>query len=199
MPMLPFDASHFLLNDLRPLQLTDLPRLKQAKEAGQQLGLALFFPYLLFVRLGSQISRMAWKEDQESICLFKLQYLEKNRLDLIFPPFPHQEPVLRRALERVNDFNQSHSSWIHFIDDKDMPQVQTHKFLRLKRRNPQYLFSPQKLTDLNGSQFRNLRRNINTAKRQADILILTYSPEHAAQCRELLVCWESRKDTKSQG
>ncbi len=194
--MLPSDSSHPLLRDLRPLQLTDLPRFKQAIADGEQQGWSYFFPYLLFVRLGSQSSRMIWVEDEGSICLFKHQYGRKKRLDLIFPPFPYQEPVLLRALERVNDFNQAFSSWVYFIDEKDMPMVQAVKIFRVSKRNPQYLFSPRELANLSGSGFRNLRRNINTAQRQAEIHIQPYSPKHATQCRQLLAYWENRKENK---
>lgn len=196
--MLPSDSSHPLLRDLRPLQLTDLPRFKQAIAEGEQMGWNYFFPFLLFVRLGSRSSRCIWAEDEGSLCLYKHQYGQKNRLDLIFPPFPFQKSALRRAIERVNDFNQSHTSWLHFIDEKDMPQVRELDIFRLTKRNPQYLFSPQELTRMDGSQFRNLRRNINTARRQADISIHPYGPEYAAQCRQLLTFWENRKENRQR-
>jgi hypothetical protein len=192
-----FNPLNPLLSDLRPLQLTDLPRFKEAITAGNQRGWYYFFPYLLFVRLGSQGSRMVWTEDQGSICLFKHQYGRNNRLDLVFPPFPHQEAPLRRSLERVNDFNQAHSSWIHFVDAKDLPQIQTLQVFHISQRNPQYLYSPRELSDLKGSQFRTLRRNISSARRHGDVHIKEYAPEYAAQCRRLLASWENEKENKS--
>lgn len=196
--MLPSDSSHPFLHDLHPLQLTDLPRFKLATMEGDQLGWNFFFPFLLFVRLGSRSSRYIWEEARGSLCLYKHQYGQKNRLDLVFPPFPHQESALRLALERVNDFNKSHASWIHFIDDKDMPRLLELEAFSISRRNPQYLFSPQELTRMDGSGFRNLRRNINSAKRQADITIQPYGPEYAAHCRQLLLDWENGKDNKQR-
>ncbi|GAB6058602.1 hypothetical protein JCM31598_17190 [Desulfonatronum parangueonense] len=163
---------------------------------GEQQGWHLYFPFLLFIRLGSQTTRLVWEEVDGSICLFKHQYGGKKRLDMMFPPTPYQENAMRHALERVNDFNNSHSCWIHFIDDKDMSQVQALKTFQLTKRNPQYLFSPQELSDLSGSRFSNLRRYINNAKRYSDIQIQPFGPEHAAQCRQLLASWETIKENK---
>lgn len=191
--MLPTDLADPLISDLRPLQLTDLPRFKQAITEGEQLGWYYFFPFLLFNRLGSQSTRYVWEEAQGSLCLFKHQYGNKNRLDIVFPPFPYQESALRRAVERVNSFNQSHTSWIHFIDEKNMPQVRGLEIFRISKRSPQYLFSPQELIKMAGSRFRNLRRNINTARKQAEINIQPYGPEYAAQCRQLMAKWENKR------
>ncbi len=186
-----------LLSDLRPLQLIDLTRFKQAIAAGQQQGWNFYFPFLLFVRLGSKSTRYLWEEADGSLVLFRHQYGRKNRLDLAFPPFPYQEAALRRALERINDFNKSYTSRIYFIDEQDMPRLQELNIFRLSKRNPQYLYSPQALSRLAGSQFRNLRRNIHHAKRQAEIQIQPFAPEYAAQCRRLLGVWEKRKANKS--
>jgi hypothetical protein len=83
-----------LLSDLRPLQLTDLPRFKQAVAAGQQRGWNFYFPYLLFVRLGSQSTRYLWGEHDGSLCVFRHRHGRKHRLDLAFPPFPYQASAL---------------------------------------------------------------------------------------------------------
>jgi hypothetical protein len=186
-----------LLSELRPLQLTDLPRFKQAVETGQQRGWNFYFPYLLFVRLGSQSTRYLWEEHDGSLCVFRHRYGRKNRLDLAFPPFPYQDSALLAALERTNDFNKSYSSTIYFIDEKDTPQLRHLNLFRLTKRNPQYLFSPQALASLAGSRFQNLRRKISLASRRMEIQIQPYGPEYAAQCRQLLNDWEKRKEKQS--
>ncbi|MBK5941223.1 phosphatidylglycerol lysyltransferase domain-containing protein [Halochromatium roseum] len=189
--------SNPLLSDLRPLQLTDLPRFKQAVIAGQQRGWNFYFPYLLFVRLGSQSARYLWEERNGSLCVFRHQYARKNRLDLAFPPFPYQESALLGALERSTDFNQSDNSRIYFIDEQDMPQLRQLNLFRLTKRNPQYLFSPKALSSLAGPQFQNLRRKISLASRRMEIDIQPYGPEYAAQCRQLLNDWERQKEKQS--
>ncbi|MEA3640882.1 MAG: phosphatidylglycerol lysyltransferase domain-containing protein [Lamprobacter sp.] len=188
-----------LLGDLHPLQLVDLPRFKQAIADGQQQGWNFYFPYLLFVRLGSQSTRYLWQEINGSLCLFRHRYGRKRRLDLAFPPVPYQETALQRALERITDFNQGRNARIYFIDEQDMPHLRALNDWRLSKRNPQYLYSPQDLEQLAGSQFRHLRRNIGTAKRQAEIAIQAYGPEHARPCRQLLDAWETRKENTSEG
>ena len=194
--MLPIKSFHPPISDLHPLQLTDQQRFKEAITAGGQKGWYYFFPYLLFVRLGSQSSRMVWTEDQGSICLFKHQYGHNKRLDLVFPPFPYQEGPLRRSLERMNDFNQANSSRIYFIDAQDLPQLQALNAFSFSPRNPQYLYASQELAELRGSRFRTLRRNISLARRLADIVVESYRLEHAGQCRQLLQLWERTQGVK---
>ena len=194
--MPPIKSLHPTIRDLHPLQLTDQQRFKEAITTGGQKGWYYFFPYLLFVRLGSQSSRMVWTEDQGSICLFKHQYGHNKRLDLVFPPFPYQEGPLRRSLERMNDFNQANSSRIYFIDAQDLPQLQALNAFSFSPRNPQYLYASQELAELRGSRFRTLRRNISLARRLADIVVESYRLEHAGQCRQLLQLWERTQGVK---
>ncbi len=192
-----YPLSHPLLSDLRPLQLIDLPRFKRAIAAGQQQGWNFFFPYLLLVRLGSQSTRYLWQESDDSICVFRHRFGDKSRLDLAFPPFPYQVSALLRALERTNDFNQSYDSKIYFIDEQDIPPLRSLNLFRFTKRNPQYLFSPEELSNLAGSRFQNLRRKISFARRRAEILIQPYGPEYTVQCRQLLDDWGSHKEAQA--
>jgi hypothetical protein len=191
--MPPTFLSHLQLDDLRPLQLTDLPKFRQAIASGQQQGWNYYFPYLLFVRLGSQSTRYLWEEQAGSICVYRHNLADKARLDLAFPPFPYQQSVFQLALERVNDFNRSHVSRVYFIDDQECSHIRSTNLFKLNKRNPQYLFSPLELSELAGSRFQNLRRKLSLVSRQSEVSVEPYGPEHSVECRQLLADWEKQK------
>ncbi len=184
------------LTDLKPLQITDLSAFKSAITAGQQQGWAYYFPFLLFVRYGAENSQMLWTEDEGSLCLFVRQTGKKNRLHLYFPPFPANDAALQRCLERANEYNREHSTWIYWIDEDNADQLHRLKSLRLQRRNPQYLYRPRDLADMSGSTYRTLRRNISLGRRMTDIDIQPYHLEDAPECRQLLEHWGK---TQGQG
>ncbi len=179
------------LEGLHVLGVDDLPRIKRSVEAGRQLGFAYFVPYLISRNRPGKTLVLV-EEDGDSICLFTWRQREVGpRLDLTVAPTPLTPSVLRKALERANDFNEDRSAKVLRIDEQDVEVAREVRGLRVSERKSQYLYDPAALVDLSGRRFRTLRRNVVRIREMPSIEVSPYRPEHAEECRELLKRWRT--------
>ena len=180
------------LEGLEFLDPSHLSRFKRAVDAGQQTGWSYYFPYVL-ARNRPGRSATLFVEDEGSICVFLWrQRSDGAKLDLLLAPTPMNPSVLRRSLERANEFNGDRSARIMRIDEKDHDAVSSLPGLRLKERGKQYLYAPAAFGDLGGGKFRTLRRMVARVEGLAEFEVLPYEASHAAACRELLQRWAER-------
>ena len=186
------------LDGLKPIDASDLPRYKAAVAAGRQVGFGYYFPFLLS-RNRPERSAVLLANDEGSLCIFVWRRRESTpRLDLLVAPTPMDPRVLKRCLERANDFNGDRSARILRIDAKDAPLAAGVPGLRVKERKAQFLYAPRAFGDLVGRRYRTLRRNVLSVRQLPDVEILPYSPRHAEACRGLLARW-SRRHRRDHG
>ncbi|MGH8223910.1 MAG: phosphatidylglycerol lysyltransferase domain-containing protein [Woeseiaceae bacterium] len=177
------------LEGLKRLDVDDLPAYRAAVDAGGQCGWKYYFPYLL--SLNRQGRRGAlYARDEGSACVFVWQIRNSRpRLDVFVAPAPMNVPVLRRCIERANDFNGDSSARVMRIDAKDADAV-TVAGLRVRPRKRQYLFSPGAYTDLGGKQLYTIRRNVSQIERLSDVEVMPYTTAHRDDCYALLQQWK---------
>jgi hypothetical protein len=177
------------LAGLKILEVSDLALYKAAVEAGRQVGWGYYFPYLLS-RNRPDREAMLLGEDEGSLCVFLWQFRDATaRLDLYLPPTPMNPAVLRRALERANDFNGNLSARIMRIDAKDAEALSGLRDLRTEQRKLQYLYAPRNYSNLSGKHCYTVRRNVALVGRLPDVDVVPYSASYAEACRELLRRW----------
>ncbi len=180
------------LDGLKPIEFSDRARYKAAVEAGGQIGFGYYFPFLLSRKRPGR-SAVLYAEDEGSLCIFVWRRGDSApRLDLLVAPTPMHPSVVKRCLERANDFNGDRSARILRIDAKDAALAAGVPGLRVKERKAQFLYAPRAFGDLAGRRFRTLRRNVQGFRQREQVEILPYDPRHAEACRDLLVRWARR-------
>jgi hypothetical protein len=96
--------------------------------------------------------------------------------------------VLKRCLERANDFNGDRSAQIMRIDTKDVDAVKAAK-VRVRKRREQYIFASRAYGDMSGKTFYTIRRNVKLVQQLPDVEVVPYSTSHAQACDALLDRW----------
>ncbi len=176
---------------LHEISSNDLEKYKNAVELGLQNGFGYCFAGLLAY---GQVNRniVLLSEDEGSVCVFRLAVdNHKQRLDLLLAPAPMNVRVLKRCLERANEFNGDNSARILKIDEKDADAVSSIPALRVKTRKSQYLYAPENFKSLSGNKFRNVRRYVNKVQSLDGLEVLPYSEAYEEACIDLLRKWRT--------
>ncbi|MCP4007645.1 MAG: DUF2156 domain-containing protein [bacterium] len=177
------------LEGLKVLGVNDLSRYQAAVEAGQQKSWGYYFPFLL-TRNRTGRNAILVVEDEGSLCVFNWKRANGiPRLDLAFAPLPLNPAVLRRCIERANEFNGDRSARVMRIDAKDVDAVRETS-LRPRESRQQFIFAPKTYEDLGGKAFKTVRRNVALVDRLANVEVLPFSTSHAKDCHALLVNWK---------
>jgi hypothetical protein len=157
-------------------------------EAGQPTGSSYYYPGLIVYQRKNRRAILL-DQDEGSVCIYRWQIEnDKPRLDLYLAPNPMNSAVLRRCIERANDFNTDHSARILRIDQKDSDAVSSAGF-KLQKRRQQFLFSPSDYIDLSGAKLRTVRRNIATVNETSKIEIRHFQQGDEEACFDLLKAW----------
>lgn len=180
-----------VLQDLEILTAEHSKRYKAAVEAGAQMGWGYYFAHLLAQnRVGR--SAIMIGEDDGSICVFRWRLRKsKPRLDVYLPPIPMNVAVLRRCLERANEFNGDVSARIMRVDAHDVDAVLELPQLSARERRRQYIFAPANYEELSGKKRYTIRRNVAFVSQLPDVEIKAFSVELADGCLRLLERWTS--------
>lgn len=177
------------LDGLKIADVDDAARYKAAVHAGKQMGWGCFFPYLLSRNRPGRAA--LFFEDEGSMCVFLWrQKADEPRLDLYLAPVPMNVSVLRRCIERANDFNGDRSARVFRIDAKDADAVSEADLL-LDPGRSQYLYAPDSYMDLRGKATYTIRRNVSAVERMPDVKVMPYTESHAAGCHALLDRWKA--------
>ncbi|MGH7289196.1 MAG: phosphatidylglycerol lysyltransferase domain-containing protein [Myxococcota bacterium] len=154
------------------------------------MGWGYYFPHLLAQNRPGR-SAVLVTEDSGSMCVFRWRVRGfEARLDLYLPPIPLNVPVLRRCLERANDFNRDGSAQVIRIDARDADATSEVRSLHVWQRRMQYVFAPAAYEDLAGTKYHTIRRNVALVQRRPDVEVVPYSTRHAEACRALLSRWQ---------
>ncbi|ANM31656.1 hypothetical protein ABI59_21975 [Acidobacteria bacterium Mor1] len=166
----------------------EYPRYARLAEAGRPTGFSYYYPVLLaYQRRNRRVVYLG--EDDGSLCVYRWQKIDdKARLDLYLAPTPMNPAVLRRCLERINDYNGDTAGRVMRIDDTDADAV-AGAGMRVVARREQYLFKPADFDDLGGSRLRTVRRNVAAIEKLPDVELRPYRPDDAEACTTLLDEW----------
>ena len=193
MKTIPLDGA---LDGLRVADISDLGNYKRAVADGRQIGFGYYFPYILtYNRPGRSAALVV--EDEGSICMFRWRMRDAGpRIDVLIAPAPMSPTVLRRCLERANDFNGDKSAKVLKIDAKDIDLCASLPDLRVTARKTQYLYSPQAFGKLAGSKYRTLRRNVAKVQDLDALEVHPYLPGYREACLELLQKWRGHHQSR---
>jgi hypothetical protein len=170
--------------------LSDLGEYKSRISAGNQMGFAYYFPYLL-ARNGAEDLLLG--EEEGSVCVFVRRDRPSGpHLDLFLAPAPMSSKALLRCLERANEYNGDYSARVLKIDERDAAQLSCLRRLRIEKRREQYIYRPHSFRNISGSRFRTLRRNVAMVEAMQDVEVVPFASKHAQGCLELLRRWSRR-------
>jgi hypothetical protein len=169
-----------------------LPAYRRAMAAGGQLGWSYYFGNLMAAsRPGRGIVLLG--EDSGSVCVFRWSPHESGeKLEIMLAPAPMNAAVLRRCIERANEFNHDRSARILRIDEMDAAAVAAVPGLSVREHKPQFLFSPATYGDLGGGKFRTIRRYVAKIEAEAGLEVVPLDVSRLDACRDLLARWGER-------
>src|SRR5688500_8545026 len=174
------------LAGLDVLKVEDRTRYRAAIKEAAPMGWGYYFPYLLVQNKPGQRA-MLIGEDGNSLCVFRWELKKgKPHLDLYLPPIPFNAAVLRRCLERANEFNSDRSARVIRVDAQDAATLEIQGDLRVRPRREQYIFASKEYQSLSGHKYKRLRYNIATVERLNGLEVLPFSAKHAEACQNLL-------------
>jgi hypothetical protein len=178
------------LQGLEPLAASHLTRYKSAVSESGPLGWGYYFPYLL-ARGKAGRSAVLVGEDSGTLCLYQWERGEmSDKLELIVPPIPFDHDVLKRCLERANEFNGDRKARILRGDEQDADTVADHPGLEIRQRRAQYLFAPANYEDLSGRRLRTVRRQVAAFEELEGIAIRPMDASDRDACHALLREWK---------
>jgi hypothetical protein len=175
---------------LKAVSPSDYAHYADALEDSQPKGSSYYLPGLLaYHRPGRR--EILLDHDEGSICIYRWESNKgATHLDIYLAPTPMNTSVLRRCIERANDYNQDTTARILRIDEDDASTVASLG-LRVRKRREQYLYSPKKYTDLAGKELYTVRRNCATIGKLDSVRLEPYTPAYAKECHSLLNRWRS--------
>jgi hypothetical protein len=183
-------ATSDTLIGLKAVSLNDFTDYANALEESKPTGASYYLPGLLAYHRPGQ-REILLGEDEGSICIYRWEsYKGSQRLDIYLAPTPMNTAVLRRCIERANDFNQDRSARILRIDEADA-KAAISAGLRIRKRREQYIFEPEKYAELAGKELYTVRRNVARVEKLGDVRIETYSRKYAESCHALLRRWRN--------
>jgi hypothetical protein len=181
-------TSSSVLSGLKTASLDDYADYASALEDSRPTGSSYYLPGLLAYQRPRK-REILLAEDEGSICIYRMQSSQgAEHMDIYLAPTPMNTAVLRRCIERVNDFNQDRSARILRIDEADAMKVSSAGF-RVRKRREQYIFTPDKYSDLGGKELYTVRRNVSRLKKVRDVRFEAYTPAYSEDCHALLERW----------
>jgi hypothetical protein len=186
------------LAGLEILTVKESKRYRAAMTEGAQMGWHYYFPSLLVQNKPGQTA-MFIGEDSGSLCVFRWKLKDgAPHLDLYLPPLPFAPAVLRRCLQRANDFNLDRSAEIVRVDSRDVAVLEKEADLRVQLHREQYLFAPKLYRSLAGNNLATVRRNVVLVERRPGVEVMPFSAKHVVSCHNLLEQW-SRNHREAHG
>lgn len=180
------------LAGLKVVAIEDRAHYRAAVEAAAPMGWGYYFPYLLIQNKPGR-SAMLIVEDSGSLCVFRWELKKgKPHLDLYLPPIPFDPAVLRRCLERANDFNSDRSARVLRVDTREATLLESDAAVRVRPRREQYIFASNEYEALAGQKFKRLRYTVNCVERLNGVEVLPFSATHAEACQHLLEQWSQQ-------
>jgi hypothetical protein len=179
------------LDGLKRLELSDLRQYKNIVNNGSQKSFAFYFPGLLTQHRPGR-KEILLEETENTLCVYRLKSADNTpKLDLLLAPIPMNLTILRRCIERANDFNGNKRASILTLDAEDIHLISGNSKFRIKKRNTEYLYAPSDFEMLSSAKFKLLRDEVVKVLSLDNVHILPYTPQHKEACLALLRKWQS--------
>ncbi|MXQ14257.1 phosphatidylglycerol lysyltransferase domain-containing protein [Microvirga makkahensis] len=177
------------LSDLKKIEVSDYKNFAEAAAQHQAQSWLYYFPYLYFAGASTKSRALLFEQIEGSILLYLLQEREERiRLSLFLPPFPFAPVPLRRALERIRDFNQDQTSRVMRVQEGDAP-VLAREGLQIKHQYDEYVYDCAAVLALKGSSFQTLRRKISRYANDGNVVVREFQKDDQQTCMNLRQKW----------
>ncbi len=190
------EITNSALSGLRPITIGDLKRYKTALNACRRTGWQHYFPFM-YCFSQDPPRQILFEEQPDSICVYLLQKEQGVlKLFLYFLPMPINMSALRRAVERVQNFNATKNAVIYWVDAEDLGLFDTIPTSRIIALDREYLYSPDAFKSMAGRETREFRHNLARMHARDDIQIRPYTANDADDCLRLLALWTEQQSAK---
>ncbi len=177
-----------LVADLRPISLEDRRVFTEAVAVEPVPGWSYYFPYLQLFGNASENERLLYETSDGSIAVYRLRTRRSRRtLSLLVPPFPWNERLLRRGLERSAAVNRDGLGRIARVSEDIAARV-ARLGLDLRFNMDEYIYDRAAVVAAEGKPFSGLRRKLGQT-RNADTRTRRFTADDVPACEALLYRW----------
>lgn len=178
------------LQDLSLVRLADQSCFLEAAEAGKQTSWLYYFPFLYCFSKG-RTQTLLWEQIDNSICLYLLREIEGGmKLWLYLPPFPFCLTALKRAEDRLRQFNSDNCCNLLWLEEAQHSDFEKLGY-RIRFVEDEYIYDTQLVLASSGKQFDRLRKKSNRISKLPNIEIRDYQAEDKEKCLYLLESWRN--------
>ena len=180
------------LSGLQPIEPHHAPLFRAAVAEAGATGWTYFFPYLQLFGAASENRRLFFEELDGSIAIYRYWYRPTKQaatVSLFVPPFPWNEELMRRALERTAGFNPDGRQRVTRIAEDQAPLIEALG-LKLKPNMDEYIYDRAAVAEAHGSEFASLRRKLSQLHKISPV-VRPYSLDDRAPCEQLLKDWRA--------
>jgi hypothetical protein len=176
------------LSELATIEIEDREIFSAALEHSSVKSWYYYFPYLHLLGKALKSRVLLYEQVEGAILIYRLlEEEERLRLSLFLPPFPFHPAPLRRARERMRDFNHDRTSRIVQIQESEALPVAQEGF-EINFSFDEYIYDRAAVAALEGSSFSRLRRSISQYADQS-IVVRDYEKEDQRACMDLRKKW----------
>lgn len=189
-PALPDRRESALIADLKPIALEDRALFTAAVAAEPVTGWSYFFPYLQLLGSASARERLLYETYDGSVAVYRLKIRrDRNLLALLVPPFPWNEKLLRRGLERCAAFNRDGQGRIARVAESLAPRVARLGGV-LRFNMDEYIYDRAAVVEASGKAFATLRRKLGQNEKSGT-LVRPFAATDATACEALIDRWQA--------
>ncbi len=186
-----------LIADLRTISVEDRDKFLRAVAAEPVVGRSYFFPYLQLFSQLSERERVLHETVEDSIAVYRQTNRRgKSALSLLLPPFPWNEKLLIRGLERTAAYNRDGRGRVSRISEDALARV-ARLGLEVRFNMDEYIYDQGQVAAATGSAYAMLRRKLSQTQRIEGLTARDYTPADEAACLDLLSRWS--KEMAQQG
>jgi hypothetical protein len=183
------------LSELATIEIEDREIFSAALEHSSEKSWLYYFPYLHLLWKTSKSHALLYEQVDGAILIYRLRVeQERLRLSLFLPPFPFHPAPLRRARERMRDFNHDRTSRIVQVQESEAPSVAQEGF-EISFSFDEYIYDRAAVAALEGSSFSRLRRSISQYADQS-VAVRDYKTDDQRVCMDLRKKWYDNLELK---
>lgn len=157
-------------------------------------GRACWFLYLPFLHLTGlrRGHRILEESHGGAVTLYRSRDTASGpSLELFVPPMPATPASLDHAATRVREISPASPVRIRHVEEHDIAAVARAGFA-LRDRDEEFIYDTAKVTALEGSDFRRLRREIAKASSHPGLSVRDYTSDDEDACLAVLDRWRTR-------
>lgn len=157
---------------------------------------AYFFPFIFSNNLPPS-KKIYIYEDLDLILVFVHHIRNPNQIELFFPPLILNDLTIQQLKKVLKKIDQQNVRilWVDGGDKIILERCFGHQ-IQIEEKSSEYIFDPQKISLLQGSQFKDLRKKINSIKKLNPIFTHLHS-EDIPETLDFLKNWRKLQGRKN--